>query len=314
MALSGSVDFSLTRAQVVQSAYEMIDVVGVGEAIPGELVDQATTVLGMMLKAWNADGLHLWKEYEGILFPIVGQQSYSLGPSGDRTCLQDDYIRTTVNGNQTVTTSLVVTDSTGMAISDAIGVVVENVLHWTTISNIASNTLTVATLGGLAVLDGATVVSYTNLLERPTRILQARRILNGINEAPINIISREEYYRLTLKTSQGKVTELYYDPKLTNGKVSIWPTFDSANDVVAFTFERQIQDMDAANNDFDLPQEWLETVTWGLAARLGVYHHLPAEILADIRAQADQMKANLLAFDQEITSVQLAPFFMGQRY
>jgi hypothetical protein len=314
MALSGSVDFALTRAQVVQSAYEMIDMVAVGDAIPGELVDQASIILGMMLKAWNADGLHLWKEYEGILFPVIGQQSYQLGPSGDRACLQDDYVRTTVNGNQTVTTSLLVTDSTGMAISDAIGIEISGALTWTTISNIVGNTLTIPTLGGVSVLDGATVVSYTTLIERPTRILQARRILNGTNEAPINIISREEYFRLTLKSSQGKVTQLYYDPKLTKGKAYIWPTFDSPDDVVAFTFDRQIQDMDAANNDFDLPPEWLEAVTWGLAARLTTYHHLPAEIAADIKTEAAMKKQELLAFDQEITSVQLTPSFMGRRY
>lgn len=313
MALSGSVDFTLTRAQLVQSAYELLDVVPLGDAIPGELIDQATNVLGMMLKAWNADGLHLWKEYEGVLFPVVGQAAYQLGPSGDHACLQDDYVRTLANGAQTVTTSLVVDSSDGMAISDAIGVVVDNVILWTTISNIVSNTLTVATLGGVAVDDDAVVVSYTDLIERPTRILNARRIVNGVNEAPLEMISRKEYFELTLKTSQGQVTELYYDPKLTNGKAYVWPTFASANDVVAFTFERQIMDMDTPSDNFDLPQEWLEAATWGLAARLATYHHLPLDIANDIRQQAEQKKADMLAFDQENTSIQIVPYFMGNR-
>jgi len=59
--------------------------------------------------------------------------------------------------------------------------------------------------------------------------------------------------------------------------------------------------------------EWLEAATWGLAARLATYHHLPMDIANDIRQQAEQKKAEMLAFDQEITGFQVVPYYMGNR-
>lgn len=82
MATSGSVNFSLTRDEIIQSAYEIIGVAVDGEALSSSDTGIANKVLNMMLKAWQAYDLQLWKRTEITVDLIASQSSYTLGRSG----------------------------------------------------------------------------------------------------------------------------------------------------------------------------------------------------------------------------------------
>ena len=60
MATSGSIDFSLTRDDIITEALEQLGVLGSGETANTDDVVSASRTLNMMTKAWQADGLTLF--------------------------------------------------------------------------------------------------------------------------------------------------------------------------------------------------------------------------------------------------------------
>lgn len=82
MATSGSVNFNLTRDQIIRSAYEIVGVAVEGEALDSSEISIANVVLNMMLKAYQAYDLQLWKKKELSLTLVAAQSSYTIGRSG----------------------------------------------------------------------------------------------------------------------------------------------------------------------------------------------------------------------------------------
>lgn len=82
MATSGSTDFSLTRTDIIAEALELIGAIAAGESPSAEDGASVARSLNMMLKTWQADGLHLWLKAEGSLPLVAGTQSYTMGNGG----------------------------------------------------------------------------------------------------------------------------------------------------------------------------------------------------------------------------------------
>lgn len=78
MAVSGSVDFNLTRNEIITEAFGLIGVGVEGEALEAEEMNIGARRLNMMVKAWAADGLHLWKYSEQATTLTNATASYSL--------------------------------------------------------------------------------------------------------------------------------------------------------------------------------------------------------------------------------------------
>jgi len=82
MARSGSVNFSMTRDELIQSAYELVSVAVDGEALSSGDTAIANKVLNMMLKAWQVHDLQLWKRTEITIDLIAAQSAYTIGRVG----------------------------------------------------------------------------------------------------------------------------------------------------------------------------------------------------------------------------------------
>ena len=144
---------------------------------------------------------------------------------------------------------------------------------------------------------------------RPLRILSARRKDNTNIEIPMSRLGREEYDDYPNKTVQGVPTQYYYLPLLTKGQFVVWPTPSSAVQKVVFTGTVQIEDFDAANNDPDFPQEWLETIVYGLASRLIDDFGAPPGVANRVIARAELLYDDLLGWDQENASIYFQPAY-----
>lgn len=83
MATSGSTDYSISRNNLIKQALRIIGATASGETPNADEVSEANEVLNQMLKAWSADGVHLWKRTEVSNTLIVGKDKYLIGPSGD---------------------------------------------------------------------------------------------------------------------------------------------------------------------------------------------------------------------------------------
>lgn len=314
MATSGSADFDLTVLQLIEDAYSTIRVKAAEEDLTDDLAQQGRRVLNAMLKAWNADGLHLWCKSEGVLFLTADQQKYDISSSStDHHALAADVVQTTLSADEASGQTVIsLTSTTGMASGDRIGVELDGgTMHWTTINGAPTATeatLTVALTGAAA--SGATVYAYTTKIARPARVIGARRRDDGGIETPIAVLERPDYMdHQANKASSSFVNQLFYDRQLTTGYLYVWPTSDNVTDTIRFTFERPLEDADTLTETIDLPQEGLEALTFNLAYRLSYRHSFPFNERQLLRNDALAMKEKFLSFDREYGSVFFQPAY-----
>lgn len=152
--------------------------------------------------------------------------------------------------------------------------------------------------------------SYSVPLAR--RVVEARRRYSG-NDTPLQPLSRQEYFDLPNKATAGAANSFYFDPQRSTRTLYIWPVptaAEVASATIRYTYHRVIEDIDSLDNDPDVPQEWLEALTYSLAARiclpLGVYTSNPV-LAAKIEERAGGLLAQLTADSQEDTSVFFSP-------
>ncbi len=319
MATSGSQNFSQSRIQVVNDAFQLLGVYGIGRTVSAEDEALANNFLNKMVKAWGAKGLHLWAKEEAVLFTDQYEEEYSLGnAAGDAHCaLASDVVITQLNGAAAAAaTSLTVDSTTGMAVSDNIGIITsDGDIHWDTIATIpTSTTLTITSGLDTAGNDNAGVYTYTNKIYKPLRITSCRR-REGIDSGAtstqfdqvLTSISYEEYHDLPNKTTNSLPNQFHYNPKNTSGKLYLYPRPNDAEDRIHLSYERIIEDLDSASDDFDFPSEWLECLTYQLALRLGPSFGKGQKALQEIAPLASQMLDDLLSWDAEHTELRIIP-------
>ena len=320
MATSGSQNFSQTRAGLINDAFQLIGVYGIGRTVSAEDTTLASNYLNKMIKAWGAKGLHLWTKEEGVLYITPYEEEYSLGnASGDAyATLKSDEVVTQLNGNHAASaTALVVDSTTGMLASDKIGVVTtDKTIHWTTIVSVNSATSLTITAGlDSAASDNGLVYTFTSRIYKPLRILNAR-LVSGIDtgatstltEVPLTSVSNEQYMQISSKfKSNGSPNQFQYSPKNISGRLYLFPRPNDGSERIHFTYERVIEDLDNTTDDFDLPSEWLEPITWQLAVRLGPAFGRSQKAMQVILPVASKMLDNLLDWDTETTSMSFIP-------
>ena len=65
MALSASFDFTLNRDELIKRALLMLGAVSPSQTLSSTVLSDASQVLNLMLKAWQADGMQLWQGPSG---------------------------------------------------------------------------------------------------------------------------------------------------------------------------------------------------------------------------------------------------------
>lgn len=310
MTTSGTITFNRTRDQLIKAALRKCGIYAEGETPTAQQISDAAEDLNMMVKYWKSMGINLWCYQEIAVFPVVGQSSYNIGATGDKAA--STYTVTTLSASASASaTSITVTSATGLASGYNIGIVLDDgTLQWTTINGAPSGTTITLTAGlNTTAASGNLIYVYQTIANRPLRVSAGRIKINNGNEIPMKVISRQEYFNLPIKTIQGKPTQLYYDPQLTNGKLYIWSTIQTVNDIILITAQRELEDFNTLSDTSDLPQEWLEPIVWNLAARIMMDYGIDKVTRDDIKAMADETLQNVIAFDQEAASVFFNPQF-----
>lgn len=166
---------------------------------------------------------------------------------------------------------------------------------------------------------GATITAA-----RPLRIVQAwlRDTSTNPVDTPLNIVSRDEFNLLSVKTTPGIPNQLFYDPEFdrdasngganAKGKIWIWPQPDATvvtNYDLYMVCVRPIQDFTAKTDYLDFPQEWFNAVKWNLAHQIAFEYGVPVEILDRLEKRAETELSLALSFDNDPAPV----FFQPER-
>ena len=156
----------------------------------------------------------------------------------------------------------------------------------------------------------AATASYSVPLAR--RILSVRRRTSAV-DTPLIELSRQEYFDYPSKAAPGMPFQFYFDPQRATHTLYVINVPDAAvaaSTTLPYTYLRVIEDADTLDNDPDFPQEWMETLIYGLAARLIVPYRVqitnPA-LSQEVKERAAALYAMLSADDDESTSVFFQP-------
>ena len=221
MTTSGTIDSTLTVLEVGNAALELI-----GQLRPGKNMSDAQGLLAvrhlnMMLKSWQANGVHLWREQDYTLTWPAATPDGTLNPE--------------------------VID-------------VEDVRHF----------------------------------RSSTYELQLIRY------------ERDEYNTLPNKTQAGDPVCYSVVKERAAYRLRLWPV-PAAETTLKITCARKIEDVTATAETLDVPQEWLEAVTYNLADRLAQVTGMTATPEAqDVKAKARDLYI-LLRDHQRSGSVFMQP-------
>lgn len=286
MATSGSWNFSMTAAQVIQSAYEDLGVYAPGATISSADSTMALNRLNQIAKQWQgnsdmAPGMKIWTRQRLTLFLAKGQQRYVIGPAATDARATARYGRTTLSADEAASqTTLSITSNTDtttypgttvtMTASDIIGIELDDgTIHWTAISGTPGATADISVGLTGAASSGNVVYWFTTRAQRfPVLEFASLREADG-TDTQLSVYSDvEQYEGLTDKQADGDPTALLFEPLNIATAITFDAQPDDVTKVVNLAVLYPAEDYDQTTDDIAFPQEWFAALSWELAFRL----------------------------------------------
>lgn len=287
MPSSGSVDFSVTRDNIIQAVLEDLGVMQPGETTASaSFTDNSSGLaikLNALIKQWGnptdgGPGMQLWAQKIGYLFLNTNNATYTLGPTATETGTTNKwasaYVTTTLastaNAGASSVTLAAAASTVGISSGMRIGIELDSgAMFWTTVSGAPSGasvpltTVTSGIAGG-----GNRVFSYATTAQgrRPLEIITAVLRDTDGNDTPLTALSLPQYeYGVPKKNQDATPVSFYYKPTLDNGTLFLDAEPTDVTDVIRFVYRSPFEDFDAAGDNPDFDQHWIRPLIYGLA-------------------------------------------------
>lgn len=166
-------------------------------------------------------------------------------------------------------------------------------LNWNCVANQPSYTM------GESAADVITV--------RPLKIPQAWTV--GVSNDIQSLVSkaRNDFNLLSPRNSQGPATAYYYDPQLTRGIFNVWSVPTDTTRSFRATIVKPIDDVLLAGDNFNVPQEGLLALVWGLAELVMPVYGVEEMTQRRIETNAPRFLDAYMDFNQEDASIVFQP-------
>ena len=286
MATSGSSDFNLNAAEIVEEAFERCGL----ELRTGYDARTARRSLNLLFADWANRGVHLWKVEQvtqtiaqlsstsAIATYPVGTITATVGASGSLS------VGETITGGTSGTTAAIITKP-------------------------SSTTLTITVPSGAFTagenITGSSSAATTTISADPslTDVQSTVDILSAVIrrdsvDQQISPIGRAEYLHIPNKTSQGRASQFFFDRQITP-TISIWQVPENSTDQIIYDRFIRIQDIDASVDNADIP------LVSGLAYQIGLKRS--PQLLPVLKAVYDEDLQNALFEDREKVAYSLVP-------
>ena len=238
-----------------------------------EIVEIAKNNLHLVLNNLSNVGLNLWCLEEQFLPLVFGKSKYSLA-DGTVDVLNTNYRRlNTVTGTETVAATDVITefDSTTDIVMMYIDCVEASVIvsfsdDGITYSN--EMTLMIDEPKWFAI-EGVKDTSFVKIYNAVALTLNDVQFVQSYSDLPMYRMNRDEYSYLPNKMSVGTPLQFLFDRQV-NPTITFWPVPNSASasNIIQLYRNRHVGDVGDLTENIDVPQRWLEAVTWQLAANM----------------------------------------------
>lgn len=286
-----------TRNDIINGALELIGVKAADESAQSDDVQSSAAALDWMVKSWQATGAHLWTRTDATLFLVTGQAKYVIGSTADATETFTE--TTTTSALVTNDTVIPITSSTGLAVNDFLAVKLDDgTLTFSVVTSIAPVTITDGLASNAA--SGNTVFFYRTKIGKALKIPDARR-RQSAQDIEMVQLGRIDYLNLPDKEQQGTPVQFYYDPKISTGDMFLWPTPQTTDTIIKFTFYKPIDIFDTSSDEADFPNEWIEALVYNLAVRVASRFSQP--LPQEVAVLALKLYNDALDWDQGDASI-----------
>lgn len=285
MALSNSIDFTLTRDDAITEALDQLGVLGEGVSPTAAQLAADGRTLNLMLKAWQNKEVSKSLIRRFYVFLNAGQREYTLSTtaaSSDASCY-NYYADTLAADYADGGTALTVTTGTGFTDADELIVMPDSGQWDASVGDVESGGGTTSLVIPDLNIDaesGNYVYAWTTRVTRPVGIMYAERKLlpTGVGEDPvldvvghgIKVGNRRDWSELSSRATAGATTMLWYNEAgvtedWSAGTIHVWPEPTNIGEVLECWGQFQIDDMDSAGDNFSLPSKWYLAVAFNLA-------------------------------------------------
>jgi hypothetical protein len=318
MATSGSTDFNLTAAQIIEVAMLVAARRQSGASVETDDQTEMLRILNLLVKNWQNYAPHMWKRRIAFVPLESGKSEYSVGDAAGDWHISEDYVFSRVNAAIAASgTALTVLSTTGMSNADNILIKKsDGTFDVDTIVSVdSSTTLTLNTGVTEAIAVGQMVFTYTSKIPRPVEVYgMRRRTYSGSdaspsdNDVPIHHIAYKDYWDQPSKDAEGVVTQSMYDRQLVSGKLFVWPTPDDTDIIQVMTFVSPTEDLDTvATDNPDCPQEWLMPLAYNLAYYAATVLRMDPQTYGVVKEQAIELKLQALEKDSDNAGITIDP-------
>lgn len=219
---------------------------------------------------------------------------------------------TSVTNGQTSTVSSLqyIDDKTG----SRIGIQLDSgIMQWSYVIDVDS--LTQVEIKDVLIGDAESsniVYSFTQQIDRPLKLFNATYAnAIGQSEIPVNRWSRQEYMQQPVKDSQGTVVNWFYNPALEDGKLYVWQTANSVENLLRFDVRKPLAIYNDISDTLDFPSEYLMALKWGIAADIGPSYGVKESRQQVLEQKAFEALESAQDNDNELDSVYIAPNWSG---
>jgi hypothetical protein len=311
MAYNTSTDFIVSRNEIIYASLRLIGVIDPEETPTTAEIANTAQAFNMMVKAFVAEGLHLWMIQERLLFFAQDQISYFPGLSTehfvDTATFTEVQTAAASGGNE-----IHVLGNVNLTVGRAVGVMQDDGdYHWTTISSVTGYYMGITDALTDDAAAGNPVVHYatTSVADRPTDIHAIQYVIGGFGgpELTLERISERDYYAIPDKRVTGKPNVFYYNPRMTSGRVRLWPLPDDCEDYARLLCQVPMRNLDSSTDNPYFPIEWYEALKFNLAVRIAPEYGTSMEDRVWLKSEAKEMLANVRDHDREKTSTYFVP-------
>jgi len=160
---------------------------------------------------------------------------------------------------------------------------------------------------GLTVGVGQTIVTSNS----PVKLISAYRY-DALSEVSVDLTveSRERFFDIPNRTSEGAPVAVYFQPLKTTGTFYAWPLPDESwvtNGSFKLDFQVQFTTTTSGSDVLDMPDHWEEALIYNLAVRLAPEYGLSINDRNVLKIEAKETLQLALDFSNEEGSIFLRP-------
>ena len=281
MAISGSANFNLDVAEIMEEAYERCGL----EIRTGYDAATARRSLNLMLADWANRGINLWTVRQ--VTQTVAQLSSTSAIDAYPVGLS---VGETITGASSSVTAKIITKPSGSTVTVTVPSGVFT----------AGETIVGASSGA------STTISADPSLDDVQNTIDILDVVVRRSGADLGMIrmGRSDYLALPDKDQQGRPIQFFVDRQITP-TVTIWPAPENSTDQLIYYRLLRMDDTDTSTNTAEVPFRFLPSLVSGLAYSIAMKR--APDRMAILKAAYDEDFLRAAVEDRERTSLHLVP-------